>query len=81
MPEEDNWKHTPISYRNKEVGDIYLKYKGLSELMNGVRTFKFPSNHVRVLTAIIRRMDAVHGFVSPRQPRLVSTSHKTLCLA
>ncbi|KAI0067574.1 hypothetical protein BV25DRAFT_1876116 [Artomyces pyxidatus] len=33
MPDEENWKHTPVGYRGAELGDIYLKYKGVRELM------------------------------------------------
>ncbi len=36
MPAEENMKYVPKSYRNPELGTIYLKYKGVRELVEKV---------------------------------------------
>lgn len=36
MPEEKNFKFTPKAYRSPELGDIYLKYKGVRDLVEKV---------------------------------------------
>ncbi|KAI0026479.1 hypothetical protein K488DRAFT_92498 [Vararia minispora EC-137] len=35
IPKEQNVKNTPISYRNTALGQIYLRYTGLHELVEG----------------------------------------------
>lgn len=45
MPDESDMKYTPILYRNKEEGDIYLKYKGLRQLIEEVSR-SFPASFV-----------------------------------
>lgn len=37
MPAEDNFNYTPVRYRNGKLGAIYLKYKGVRELMEAAR--------------------------------------------
>jgi len=41
MPDEENMKYVPKSYRNPDLGTIYLKYKGVRELVEKV----YNSNH------------------------------------
>ena len=36
MPNEENMKYVPKAYRNPELGTIYLKYKGVRELVEKV---------------------------------------------
>ena len=36
MPNEENMKYVPKAYRNPELGTIYLKYKGVRELIEKV---------------------------------------------
>ena len=36
MPNEEDMKYVPKSYRNPELGTIYLKYKGVRELVEKV---------------------------------------------
>jgi len=39
MPEEHNLRHVPIEHRCSELGEIYVKYKGVKELLDLVRSF------------------------------------------
>lgn len=36
MPKEENMKYVPKEYRNKVLGEIYLKYKGVRQLLEAV---------------------------------------------
>lgn len=38
MPKEENMKYVPKAYRQTELGDIYLKYKGVRQLVEAVRS-------------------------------------------
>ncbi|KAI0027281.1 hypothetical protein K488DRAFT_62043 [Vararia minispora EC-137] len=62
MPEEQNVKNTPIGYRNTALGQIYLRYKGLRELVEGVNSpwLRFAK---RAATGAYKSQEVVLGLV------------------
>lgn len=78
MPDEGAWKFTPKVYRNGELGAIYLKYKGVRELIESVRLFLLRSAWFLADFFIARTMVSTRGFASHRMHPRAYTSLTTL---